>query len=171
MMEIRRNHFAVRIFLSAALSAALLGFSGDGFAQSAAPEPLSAFPQSMLAVKTANGKVVNFKIWLADTKQREEQGMMFVRTMDVHTGMLFMFPENKPVSMWMKNTFVSLDLLFLDAHGKIDYIAASATPESTAIIGPASPEYAVLELKGGACEQFGIKVGDHVIHSNFKNTR
>ena len=151
--------------------AALSLASGTAFSQAAAPEPLSAFPQSMLAVKTAAGKVVNFKVWLADNQRREEQGMMFVREMDIHTGMLFMFPENKPVSMWMKNTYVSLDLLFLDAHGKIDYIEASATPLSTTIIGPKTPEYAVLELKGGACEQFGIKLGDRVIHSNFRNTR
>ena len=161
------NSFAA----SAVLAAGLLIASGGAFSQNAPPEPLSAFPQSMLAVKTANGKVVNFKIWLADTRQREEQGLMFVREMDVHTGMLFMFPENKPVTMWMHNTFVSLDLLFLDAHGKIDFIQASATPRSDAIIGPPTPEYAVLELKGGACEQFGIKVGDRVLHSNFKNTR
>ena len=149
----------------------LLLATGTALSQSAPPEPLSAFPQSMLAVRTAAGKVVNFKIWLADTQQREEQGMMFVREMDIHTGMLFMFPENKPVSMWMKNTYVSLDLLFLDAHGKIDYIEANATPRSLAIIGPKTAEYAVLELKGGACEQFGIKLGDHVIHSNFKSAR
>jgi hypothetical protein len=155
----------------ALLAAGLLIASSAALSQSAAPEPLSAFPQSILAVKTANGKVVNFKIWLADTRQREEQGMMFVREMDVHTGMLFMFPENKPVSMWMKNTYVSLDLLFLDAHGKIDYIEANATPQSLAIIGPKTPEYAVLELKGGACEQLGIKVGDRVIHGNFKKTQ
>ena len=141
---------------------------GAALPASAAPEPLSAFPQSLLAVKTQSGKVVNFKIWEADTPRREEQGMMFVREMDIHTGMLFMFPENKPVSMWMKNTYVSLDLLFLDAHGKIDYIEANATPRSETIIGPKTPEYAVLELKGGACEQFGIKVGDAVLHKNFK---
>jgi uncharacterized membrane protein (UPF0127 family) len=88
--------------------------------------------------------------------------------MDEHTGMLFMFPENKQVIMWMKNTYVSLDLLFLDAHGKIDYIAASATPQSEARIGPPTPEFAVLELKGGACEHFGIKVGDKVLHKSFK---
>ncbi len=68
----------------------------------------------------------------------------------------------------MRNTYVSLDLLFLDAHGKIDYIAERATPLSDAIIGPPNPEFAVLELKGGACEQFGIKVGDKVLHKNFK---
>jgi uncharacterized protein len=155
----------------ALLAATLLAICSIALAQSAPPEPLSAFPQSLLAVKTQSGKVVNFKIWEADTPRREEQGMMFVREMDIHTGMLFMFPENKPVSMWMKNTFVSLDLLFIDAQGRIDYIAASATPRSEAIIGPKTPEYAVLELKGGACEQFGIKIGDRVIHSKFKNAR
>ena len=136
--------------------------------QSPAPEPLSAFPQSLLAIRTGSGKVINFKIWEADNPRREEQGMMFIRSMDEHTGMLFMFPENQPVRMWMKNTFVSLDLLFLNARGKIDYIATDATPESETIIGPETPEFAVLELKGGACEHFGIKVGDAILHKNFK---
>jgi len=134
-----------------------------------APEPLSAFPQSLLAIKTGAGKVINFKIWTADTRQREEQGLMFIHEMDEHAGMLFMFPENQPVTMWMKNTYISLDLLFLNAQGKIDYVAAGATPLSTSHIGPPTPEYAVLELKGGACERLGIKVGDLVLHKNFKS--
>jgi uncharacterized protein len=136
--------------------------------EAAAPEPLTAFPQSLLAIKSATGKVVNFKIWTADTEQREQQGLMFIRDMDEHAGMLFMFPQNQPVTMWMKNTYISLDLLFLNARGKIDYIAAGATPLSETIIGPPTPEYAVLELKGGACERLGIKVGDVVLHKNFK---
>jgi len=152
----------------ALLAAALLIAASAALAQSTPPEPLSAFPQSLLAIRTSSGKVVNFKIWEADTQKREEQGMMFIREMDEHTGMLFMFPENKPVTMWMKNTYVSLDLLFLNAQGKIDYIAEKATPRSEAIIGPPTPEFAVLELKGGACQRFGIKVGDKVLHKNFK---
>jgi uncharacterized protein len=165
MMEFWQNRlFAAR----ALLATALLLSAGAAIPQGAAPEPLSAFPQSLLAVRTSSGQVVNFKIWEADTKKREEQGMMFIREMDEHTGMLFMFPENHPVSMWMKNTYVSLDLLFLNAQGKIDYIAERATPRSEAIIGPPTPEFAVLELKGGACEQFGIKVGDKILHKNFK---
>ena len=152
----------------AAVAAGLLLAAGAAMAQSTAPEPLSAFPQSLLAIKTSSGKVVNFKIWQADTPRREEQGMMFIREMDVHTGMLFMFPGNSPVTMWMKNTYIPLDLLFLNARGQIDYIAANATPESETIIGPPTPEFAVLELKGGACNEFGIKVGDRVMHKNFK---
>jgi uncharacterized membrane protein (UPF0127 family) len=163
---LRRRFLAARTLLAAGL---LLAASA-ALPQGAAPEPLSAFPQSLLAIRTSSGKVVNFKIWEADTPKREQQGMMFIREMDEHTGMLFMFPENKPVTMWMKNTYVSLDLVFLNAQGKIDYIAASATPKSEAIIGPPTPEFAVLELKGGACESFGIKVGDKVLHKNFKKT-
>jgi uncharacterized protein len=148
----------------------IAGFLGVQAAppEAAAPEPLSAFPQSLLAIKSGAGKVINFKIWTADTREREEQGLMFIHELDEHAGMLFMFPENKRVSMWMKNTYISLDLLFLNAQGKIDYIAASATPLSLDIIGPRTPEYAVLELKGGACERLGIQVGDVVLHKNFK---
>jgi uncharacterized protein len=166
MMEFwQKKLFGARFLLAAGF---LMTATNVALPQGSAPEPLSAFPQSLLAIRTDSGKVVNFKIWEADTQKREEQGLMFIREMDEHTGMLFMFPENHPVSMWMKNTYVSLDLLFLNAQGKIDYIAQRATPKSEAIIGPPTPEFAVLELKGGACEQFGIKVGDKVMHKNFK---
>jgi len=131
-------------------------------------EPLSAFPQSVLAIRTADGKVINFKVWTADSPRREEQGLMFVREMDEHAGMLFLFPENKRVTMWMKNTYIPLDLLFMNRLGKIDYIAARATPLSEAIIGPPGPEFAVLELNGGAAMRLGIAVGDFVLHPSFK---
>ena len=144
-----------------------------GAAAAAAParaqfvEPLSAFPQSLLSIRTAGGKVINFKIWTADSPRREEQGLMFVRQMDEHAGMLFLFPQNKRVTMWMKNTYISLDLLFMNRSGRIDYIAAQATPLSEDIIGPPQPEFAVLELNGGAAMRLGINVGDMVLHPGF----
>jgi uncharacterized membrane protein (UPF0127 family) len=165
MMEFWRKNLKVA---RAALAAGLMLGAGIAMAQGAAPEPLSAFPQSLLAIKTSSGKVVNFKIWEADSPRREEQGLMFIHELDVHAGMLFMFPGDSRVSMWMKNTYIPLDLLFLNARGQIDYIAANATPESETIIRPPTPEFAVLELKGGACNEFGIKVGDRVMHKNFK---
>jgi uncharacterized membrane protein (UPF0127 family) len=140
-------------------------------AQGVAPEPLSAFPQSLLAIRTRADKVINFKIWSADTPDRDRQGLMFVHEMDEHAGMLFVFPENRPVTMWMHNTYIPLDMLFMDAKGKIDYIAANTKPLSTDIIGPPGPEFAVLELNGGACERLGIAVGDLVLHSSFKKTK
>jgi uncharacterized membrane protein (UPF0127 family) len=132
-------------------------------------EPLSAFPQSLLAIRTANHSVINFKIWTADTPARDQQGLMFVRDMDSHAGMLFVFPKNERVTMWMKNTYIPLDMLFMNRRGVIEYIAANATPFSEAFIGPSTPEYAVLELNGGACETFGIKVGDSVVHTAFSS--
>ena len=150
-----------------ALCLGVSGALGQGAPQPA-PEPLSAFPQSLLAVRTASGKVINFKIWTADSERRREQGLMFVRDLDEHAGMLFLFPERQRVTMWMKNTYVSLDLLFMNDKGKIDYIAAKAAPLSPAIIGTPNPEAAVLELKGGACERLGIKVGDAVLHPSLK---
>jgi uncharacterized membrane protein (UPF0127 family) len=134
-------------------------------------EPLTAFPQSLLAVRTQNGRVINFKIWNADTPKREEQGLMFIRHMDEHAGMLFLFPEYRPVTMWMKNTYLSLDLLFMDRNGRIDYIAADAKPLSEDIIGPPTPEYAVLELNGGTAARLGIHVGDLVVHPAFKTLK
>lgn len=150
-----------------ALTGMLLLASGLARSQSGI-EPLSAFPQSLLAVRTSGGTIINFKIWTADTPARDQQGLMFQRSMDLHAGMLFVFPKNERVSMWMKNTYIPLDLLFMNKYGVIEYIAVNATPFSEAIIGPSQPEYAVLELNGGACEKLGIKIGDSVIHPSFK---
>lgn len=130
----------------------------------AAPEPLSAFPTTQLAVRTASGQVVNFRVWVADSPGRSEQGLMFVRELDPHAGMLFEFSGSERVTMWMKNTFVSLDMLFIGPHGRIDYIAARTTPQSPALISAPSLVSEVLELKGGIAEQMGIHVGDAVLH-------
>lgn len=137
----------------------------------AAPEPLSAFPRSLLAIRTASHNVINFKVWLADTPQRDQQGLMFVKSMDEHEGMLFVFKDSKePVAMWMKNTYIPLDMLFMNAKGQVDYIKVNATPLSLDIIGPPRAEFAVLELNGGAALRLGIHEGDTVVHPAFKNT-
>jgi uncharacterized membrane protein (UPF0127 family) len=125
--------------------------------------------RSSAEIRTASGHVVNFKIWGADTAQREQQGLMFIRDLDEHAGMIFEFPGNPHPIMWMKNTYIPLDLLFINGHGRIEYIAAQATPLSLSLIQSPQPALAVLELKGGACDRFGIKIGDTVVHSIFHN--
>jgi uncharacterized membrane protein (UPF0127 family) len=132
----------------------------------AAPEPLSAFPKTQLAIRTASGPVVNFLVWIADNPSRSEQGLMFVRDLDPHAGMLFEFSGRERVTMWMKNTYVSLDMLFIGAHGRIDYIAPRTTPQSLDMISAPGPVSEVLELKGGIAEQLGIHIGDVVVHGN-----
>jgi uncharacterized protein len=157
-------------WVAAVFMCACAVFCGGGArAQDAAPEPLSAFPQGLLAIRTTAGKVVNFKIWNADNPRRQEQGLMFVHEMDEHAGMLFVFPGNREPTMWMKNTYISLDLLFINEHGRIEYIASQAKPLSLSIIQSPKPSLAVLELKGGASELLGIKAGDTVVHSTFHN--
>jgi uncharacterized membrane protein (UPF0127 family) len=126
-------------------------------------EPLFQFPQSTLSIRTAAGHTVKFKIWTADQPSRQEQGLMFVREMDDHAGMLFLFPRSQRITMWMKNTYISLDMLFLDAQGHIDYIAARTKPLTLDLIAAPRPVSAVLELKGGIAERLGIHVGDTVL--------
>ena len=163
--------FWVLCFSACALFAGALGAGGAAVAQDAAPEPLSAFPQSLLSIRTTAGKVINFKIWQADNPRREEQGLMFVRDMDEHAGMLFVFPGNRRPAMWMKNTYIPLDLLFISEHGSIEFIASNATPLSLDVIHSPKAALAVLELKGGACGRLGIKVGDTVAHSSLPTVR
>ena len=154
----------------AALFLSLYALVGAAFARSqdTATEPLSTFPQSLLAVRTGASRVVHFKIWTADTPRREEQGLMFIQKMDEHSGMLFLFPQNPHPTMWMKNTYLALDLLFIDADGRINYIAPRAAPLSLDIIHSPRPTFAVLELNGGASERFGIQVGDRLLHPSFR---
>ena len=126
-------------------------------------EPLFQFPQSTASIHTAAGRVVEFRIWTADRPNRQEQGLMFVREMDDHAGMLFVFPDSRQIAMGMKNTYMSLDMLFLDNQGRIDYIAARTKPLKLDLIQAPRPVIAVLELKGGITERLGIHVGDKVL--------
>ncbi|MDE2295621.1 MAG: DUF192 domain-containing protein [Gammaproteobacteria bacterium] len=146
-----------------ALLALLAGTVTPRAVRAAAPEPLSAFPHSVLAIRTAAGQVIDFRIWIANTPQRAEQGLMFVRDLAAHDGMLFPFPQEQPVVMWMKNTYVPLDMLFVDAHGRIAAITRRAQPLSRDLIYAPAGTRAVVELQGGVCDRLGIRVGDHAL--------
>jgi uncharacterized membrane protein (UPF0127 family) len=129
-------------------------------------EKLESFPHSTVQIRT-HDSAEWFSVWVADTPAREQQGLMFLRWLAPDQGMLF--PQDPPrvMSMWMKNTLIPLDMLFIDGRGKILYIKANATPESEDIITYASPIRAVLELGGGEAARRGIRVGDTVRHELF----
>jgi len=133
-------------------------------------ENLNAFPRSSLEIRTQAGSQ-RFKIWIADTPARSQKGLMFVRTLPADQGMLFPLDRPGVMRMWMKDTRIALDMLFIDPHGEIIYIRHNATPESEAIITtPApviTPVKAVLELAGGECARRHIEQGDWVIHALF----
>lgn len=116
---------------------------------------------------TINGKV--YSIEVATTEQQLETGLMYRTEMAPDHGMLFIFAEPQIVRMWMKNTPLPLDMLFIDEKGKIVSIAANNKPESEYIINSMSRAKATLELLGGTCEKQHIHVGDMVHHAVFAN--
>lgn len=148
-----------------ALAAMLVGSLGAlayASASDRAMEPLSTFPQALLSLRTTAGNVHQFNVWVADRESRQEQGLMFVRNLDDHRGMLFVYGEDRQLSMWMKNTLIPLDMLFIRADGTVSHIAARTTPQSLDIISAPQPVRAVLELAGGSTELLGIHTGDRI---------
>lgn len=132
------------------------------FALAAQPlEDLEKFPRVGLEISGKSG-THHFDVWVADTAPRRAQGLMFVRDLDPGAGMLFTEEAPRVMSMWMKNTFVPLDMLFIDAKGRIVRIAARTTPHSLDSISSYEPVTRVLELRGGETHARGIVVGDHV---------
>ena len=120
-----------------------------------------SFATSELTVATAGGPQ-KFKIELALSGAQMEQGLMFRRSLAPDAGMLFDFKTSTTVTMWMKNTLIPLDMLFLDAHGRIIDIHERAVPLSMDIIAAAAPARYVIELNGGTAARLGIKPGDQV---------
>ncbi len=131
-----------------------------------AMESLDQFPTSVLEIRTHAGREW-FSVWIADTPARSEQGLMFLKWLPTDRGMLFPQETPRVMSMWMKNTLIPLDMLFIDAQGRVVYIRERATPQSQDIISTPVAVKAVLELAGGECSRLGIRVGDHVRHQLF----
>jgi len=114
-----------------------------------------------LDVLTTAG-VHHFKVEVADTPATQERGLMFRKSLAADRGMLFDFGSEQPVSFWMKNTLIPLDMLFIGADGRIVSIARNATPRSETPIASAGPVRDVLELRGGRAAEIGAAPGDRV---------
>ncbi|MGD9614107.1 MAG: DUF192 domain-containing protein [Alphaproteobacteria bacterium] len=131
-------------------------------------QQLERFPTGELTIETAGGPR-KFRIELATTPAQMQQGLMFRRTLAPDAGMLFDFQRPVPASMWMKNTFIPLDMLFIDAEGRIINIAERTVPHSLDPVAAAAPARAVLELNGGTASRLGIRPGDRVVFTIFGN--
>ena len=160
-----RPMYRIRALLMLGL---LLAF-GTASLPARALESLQQFPSSVLTIQTHKGAEW-FTVWIADTPERSEQGLMFLQWLPTDQGMLF--PQDAPrvMHMWMKNTLIPLDMLFIDAKGRIVAIHEQATPRSEDIISSPQAVKAVLELAGGECATLGIRVGDQVRHKLFGTT-
>jgi uncharacterized membrane protein (UPF0127 family) len=109
-----------------------------------------------------------FKVEVARTPQDREQGLMYRQSIPGDQGMLFDFARVEPISMWMRNTYIPLDMLFIRRDGSIARVAENAEPLSLRSIPSGEPVLAVLELNGGTARRLGIKAGDRVEHPLFK---
>jgi uncharacterized membrane protein (UPF0127 family) len=150
------------------LAAALIASSAPARADEPLHESLDHYPTAEVRVESA-GRSHVFHVWIADTEPRREQGLMYVKRLKPGGGMLFVFPSAQPQSFWMKNTLISLDLLFIAPDGRIIRIAPSAKPLSEATIDSMGIVRGVLEVAGGTSERLGIKAGDRVRHPAFGN--
>jgi uncharacterized membrane protein (UPF0127 family) len=141
-----------------------LGSFAPGHAQTGPIEELSAFPSDKLEIGDGKKSKLVFQVWLADTPQRQAQGLMFVRSLPDMRGMLFVHEQPRPMSMWMKNTYIPLDMVFIDGKGRIQQIVEQTTPHSLALIQSKEPALAVLEIAGGEAKRLGIHAGQRVSH-------
>jgi uncharacterized membrane protein (UPF0127 family) len=143
----------------------VLAFSPHAFAQ-APQNPVG--PTDPLTI-VSSGKNHAFKVEMADTPQETQMGLMYRASMPKDHGMIFSFKPAYEVTMWMKNTLIPLDMLFIDEHGTVLAIAENARPHSERLVGPGLQVSSVLELNGGIAKELGIKPGDKVQHKLFGN--
>lgn len=158
---------ALRAMVKSAVMA-LLFFTLAGTAQSQERQIFSSEP---LTIETASGKIHDFVAELALDNAQREQGLMFRKSMPPENGMLFDFGEARDVAMWMRNTLIPLDMLFIARDGRITHIHENAVPHSEAIISSRGPVKFVLELNGGAAKRYGIKPGDMVRSAQIGNRK
>src|SRR6266480_3328628 len=108
-----------------------------------------------------------FAVELASTAEEQARGLMFRRELPEGQGMLFDFQREQPATFWMKNTYVSLDMIFIRADGTIVRIAENTVPLSEALVPSGGPVRAVLEVVAGTARKLGIAPGDRVAHPIF----
>lgn len=119
-----------------------------------------------LTVVTDKGEI-SYIVENAQTLPELEKGLMFRESMSQNAGMIFDLSKVEKAVMWMKNTKIALDMIFIDKDGTISWIYENAEPESTNFIVPPFPAAAVLELNAGSVQKTGIKVGDLIKHKFF----
>jgi uncharacterized protein len=140
--------------------ALLLTGAGAVQAQQAPLDDLDRFPKAELTLRSGTA-THHFHIWVADTAAHEEQGLMFVRELPADQGMVFVEAAPKVWAMWMRNTYIELDMLWVGEDGRVLKIAEHARPHDETTLKYDGAAKAVIELPGGAASRLGIKLGDY----------
>ncbi len=130
--------------------------------------PLAACSdEGRLTIESRNGQH-NFAVEIVDTPETRARGLMYREELAPDAGMLFDFRESRPVSFWMRNTLIPLDMIFITEEGLIANVHAQARPHDPTSIPSDGPVMFVLEIPGGRAAELGIAAGDRVMHPRIK---
>ena len=167
----RRSRTGACLTVMLAVAVVALGFprglpASDG--TSPLPPPPPAGPAEPLCILGSDMRVHRFKVEIADDDLTRQRGLMFRRELARDRGMLFWYGSERPVRMWMKNTFIPLDMLFIDRAGRVVSIAERTEPRSERIIHSGRLASAVLELSAGEVAARRLAVGNRVLHRYFE---
>ncbi len=150
------------VLKSALVALFFLGALSSSAVQAATVQTNMQFASESLTVTKADGGTQKFTVELALNDAQREHGLMFRKSRPADHGMLFDFGASRPVMMWMENTPLPLDMLFLDENGIVTHIQENAVPYSEAIIDSEQPVKYVIELNGGIVKKLGFAIGDRV---------
>lgn len=137
------------------------------------PRSLSAqqaieFESASLSIETQSDRVFEFTVEIAESSAQKSRGLMYRREMAADEGMLFLHRRDRVLTMWMANTFLPLDMLFIEADGRISRIEENTIPQSRETISSRQRVRAVLELNAGTTRKLGITEGDRVVYESFR---
>jgi hypothetical protein len=136
-------------------------------AQPGVSGPQPRLPTERLTILARDGRRLDFTVEMALAPEQQMIGLMFREEVKPEEGMLFDWVESRESAMWMRNTLVSLDMVFIAADGRIHRIAERTVPRSLATVSSRGPVRATLELAAGTAERLDIRVGDRVQHRLF----
>ena len=133
-------------------------------AQSYGPADLDeSFSRATFVLSASSLACYRLDLWIARERSQQRRGLMFVRDLPADTGMLFIYDSPGILSMWMKNTYIPLDMLFIRTDGTVSSVVANTEPLSLRSIASTEPVSYVLELNAGVAAALGIKAGDRLV--------
>lgn len=166
---------AVLVLVPALAGGFVIGMAGQGV--TAAPARAVACQQETARFLIDEGRVLDFKVEIADSPATRARGLMFRDSLPSGQGMLFIYERPQPVSFWMENTLIPLDMIFMDARGVIRHIHENARPlDRSSIPGaraddPDPRRLMVLEIAGGDAERFGLAEGQAMAHPRLDQSK
>jgi hypothetical protein len=124
-----------------------------------------------LFINNSKKELIRFNVEIADTPEEQAKGLMYRTNMPDDQGMLFLFRKPKVINMWMKNTYIPLDILFINRNGVIKKIVKNATPGSLKTISSDVSVIAALEINAMMADSHFIRVNDVILHPFFNNIK